>query len=89
MAGAGFKSFTAGEVLEATEVNTYLMQQTIMVFAGTAERDAALGTAVSEGMFTYRTDDNALEYYTGTSWEAFSAGGSGGAYQKHFLLMGA
>lgn len=88
MAGAGFKTFTAGEVLEATEVNTYLMQQTVMVFAGTAARAAAIGTVASEGMFTYLSDTNALEYYDGSSWTPFSAGGAGGLEQT-FLLMGA
>ena len=88
MAGAGYKTFTAGEVLEATEVNTYLMQQTVMVFGGTAERGSAIA-APSEGMFTYLADSNTLEYYNGSSWTPFSAGGSGGSFSKHFLLMGA
>lgn len=89
MAGAGFKDFTAGEVLTANDVDQYLMQQSIMVFAGTAARGSAIGTAVAEGMFTYLADTNALEYYDGSSWVAFSGGGSGGAFAKHFLLMGA
>lgn len=88
MAGLGRKVFTAGEVLQASEVNGYLMDQAIMVFAGTAERGSAIGTA-SEGMFTYLEDTNALEYFDGSSWTPFSAGGGGGAFAKHFLLMGA
>lgn len=87
MAGLGRKVFTAGEVLQASEVNGYLMDQTIMVFAGTAERGSAIGTA-SEGMFTYLEDTNALEYFDGSSWTAFSAGGGGGL-EQNFLLMGA
>ena len=43
MAGAGFKDFQAGEVLTAVDVDTYLMQQTIMVFAGTAARGSQSG----------------------------------------------
>lgn len=89
MAGAGFKDFTAGDVLRADDVDQYLMQQTIMVFAGTAERATSLGTAVSNGMFSYLTDSSTLEYYNGSAWTAFSAGGSGGSFSKHFLLMGA
>lgn len=89
MAGAGFKTFTAGEVLEATEVNTYLMQQSIMVFGGTAERGSAIGTVAAEGMFTYLTDTNALEYYNGSTWTAFSGGGAAGGLEQTFLLMGA
>jgi hypothetical protein len=89
MAGAGYRTFIAGEVLTADNVQSYLQDQAIMVFAGTAARGSAIGTAASEGMFTYLADTNSLEYYDGTSWTAFSAGGGGGAFAKHFLLMGA
>ena len=33
MAGAGYKLFATGDVLTASDVNTYLNEQTIMVFA--------------------------------------------------------
>ena len=45
MAGAGAKLFVAGTILTAAQVNTYLMDQTIMRFATTAARDAAFGGA--------------------------------------------
>lgn len=67
MAGLGKKTFTAGEVLTASDVNGYLMDQMIMVFAGTAARSSAIPTP-SEGMLTYRSDTKAIEYYNGTSW---------------------
>jgi hypothetical protein len=35
MAGAGFTTFSAGQVLTATAVNTYLMQQSTQYFANT------------------------------------------------------
>jgi hypothetical protein len=47
MAGAGFKIFQNGSTLTATEVNTYMAEQMMMVFANAAARDAAL-TAPSE-----------------------------------------
>lgn len=87
MAGAGFKDFVAGEVLTAVEVDTYLMQQTVMVFAGTAARATALGTAVAEGMVTFLKDTDSLEYYTGASWSAVGGGDVG--FEQTFLLMGA
>jgi hypothetical protein len=71
MAGAGFKTFSDGSVLTAAEVNTYLMQQTIMAFADATARDAAI-TSPSEGMFVYLTGSNALQYYDGSSWTATS-----------------
>lgn len=84
MAGAGFKTFSAGAVLTAAEVNTYLMQQSVMVFGGTAARSSAIPSP-SEGMVSYRSDANVLEYYNGSAWTA--VGGSGGI--SEFLLMGA
>ena len=54
MPGAGFKTFTAGEVFTATDANTYLMQQAVMVFTNEAARDAAI-TSPSEGMHAYLT----------------------------------
>lgn len=84
-AGAGYKEFTAGEVLAATDVNQFLASQVIMVFAGTAARASAIGTP-TEGMFTYLKDTDTLEYYT-TTWQPFSAGGGG--LEQNFLLMGA
>ena len=74
MAGAGAKLFTSGSVLTAAQVNTYLMDQAVMVFASTAVRDAAFGGAgeptLAEGMICYISDANSLLYYTGTAWAA-------------------
>ena len=70
MAGAGFKSFVNGNVLLASEVNTYMMEQQIMVFAGTATREAAI-TSPSEGMFAFLKDTDTLTFYDGTSWGDF------------------
>jgi len=76
MAGAGAKLFVSGDVLTAAQVNTYLMDQAVMVFASTAARDAAFGGAgeptLAEGMICYISDANSLLYYTGTAWSALS-----------------
>jgi hypothetical protein len=77
MAGAGFKDFTTGEVLTANNVDTYLMQQTVMVFADAAARTTALTGFVAEGMLSYLKDTNSTEYYSGSAWVAV-AGASGG-----------
>jgi hypothetical protein len=66
MAGAGKKTFTAGDVLTASEVNTYLMEQSVMVFADEAARTAAIPSP-SEGMVTYiNSGDRAEGLYTFT-----------------------
>jgi hypothetical protein len=59
------KVFTAGEVLAAADVNSFLMDQTVMSFAGTAARGSAIPTPVT-GMTTYREDTKRLESYNGS-----------------------
>jgi len=68
MAGLGYKDFTVGQVLTSAEVDGYLMQQTIMVFASSAARTSALSAVLAEGMFSYLTDTNATQYYDGAAW---------------------
>jgi len=70
LAGAGFKTFVNGNVLLASEVNTFMMEQQIMVFAGTAAREAAI-TSPSEGMFAFLKDTDTLTYYDST-WQDFN-----------------
>ena len=43
MAGAGAKLFISGDVLTAAQVNTFLMDQSVMRFADATARDAAFG----------------------------------------------
>jgi hypothetical protein len=75
MAGAGAKLFTAGAVLTAAQVNTFLMDQTIMRFATTTDRDNAFGgvgePVLAEGMFAYIDADDTVYYYDGAAWEQF------------------
>ena len=73
MAGAGKKTFTAGEVLTASDVNTYLMEQSVMYFGGTAARASAIPTP-STGMTSYigvtgTATIPQLETYTGSDWQ--------------------
>jgi hypothetical protein len=69
MAGLGFKTFVAGDVLTAADVNGYLMQQAVMVFDSSAARASALA-APSEGMLSYLKDTDAIEKYNGAAWVA-------------------
>ena len=68
MAGAGYKLFNTGDVLLASEVNTYLMQQTVMVFANASARTTALSGVLAEGMVSYLQDTNVVEIYNGSAW---------------------
>jgi hypothetical protein len=75
MAGAGYKLFQTGDVLTAAQVNTYLNEQTVMVFASSAARTSALSGVLAEGMVSYLQDTNAVEVYNGTAWVGVSGAG--------------
>jgi hypothetical protein len=84
---AGVKTFTAGAVLTASEVNTFLMAQVIPVFVDATAANAAMPTP-SEGQFRFLRDTDSFEVFTGSAFVA--AGGSGADdFQNTFLLMGA
>ena len=68
MAGAGYKDFTDGDVLSAAQVDTYLNQQTVMVFATAAARTTALSLVLAKGMVSYRSDADVIESYNGAAW---------------------
>lgn len=73
MAGSGRRVFQPGEVLTASNVMNYLQDQAVQVYAGTAARGSAIGTAVSEGMVSYLKDTDLVEVHNGTSWKQISA----------------
>ena len=81
---SGWKQWAIGEVVEAGDMQSFVQDQTVMVFASASARTTALGTAVSEGMVSYRTDGGILEYYNGSAWSAIDAEPT-----SAFLLMGA
>jgi len=66
----GFKVFAVGEVLTAADVNDYLMEQSIAIFANSTARDAQI-TSPIEGQFCYLADSNVLQLYGGSSWSDY------------------
>lgn len=83
MAGLGFKTFNAGDVLTASDVNGYLMQQGVMTFASTTARDVAI-TAPTNGMITFQTDTNTMTQYRSGFWR-----GMGGATLSNSATLSA
>lgn len=76
-----YNTFTAGNILRASEVNTYLMKQAVMTFTTTSAADTALGANKTEGMVIYATASEFLYAYNGAAWIPFaSALGSGNGY---------
>lgn len=80
-----YKSFAAGEVFTASDVNTYLMRQSVIVCTSSTRP-----ATPTEGMMLYETDTDFVKIYNGATWEttigqwtATSAptfGGTGWAY---------
>jgi hypothetical protein len=65
---SGRKVFQPATVLTAGDVNSFLMDQSVMVFDDATARGSAIGTA-TEGMVTYLKDTDAIEVYT-TDWSS-------------------
>jgi hypothetical protein len=78
MAGAGYRTFQSGEVLTSNNVQTYLMDQAVQVYAGTAERGSAVPTP-STGMVAYSTATG-LQVFDGSAWTDV---GGGTSYNNH------
>ena len=72
MPGLGRKTWSAGEVATAANVQGYLQDQVVQVYAGTAARSSALGTAVSNGMMSYDTVTDKLDLYCHNQWQGIN-----------------
>ncbi|BAQ84724.1 component of the counting factor complex [uncultured Mediterranean phage uvMED] len=84
MAGAGWKSYSTGDLIDATTFQTFIQDQVIQVYATVSARDTALGTNDAEGMFCFLKDNSAgsdgsgtseLQFYNGSAWVAFVGDG--------------
>jgi hypothetical protein len=74
MAGLGWRTFTAGAVLTAAQVQGYLQDQAVLRFASATARTSALASP-NQGMISHLTDSNSMWQY----YEVYSAGNPGGA----------
>jgi len=70
----GWKNWAVGEVVTEPDFQTYIQNQVVQVYAGTASRGTTLGTAVEEGMVSYLEDTNAVEVYDGSAWVSIATG---------------
>src|SRR5210317_1289735 len=67
---SGFKVWTTGELVNASDFNNYIQEQVIMTFADSSARDSAVSSP-EEGMFCFLADLNTLQFYNGSSWASF------------------
>jgi hypothetical protein len=68
MAGLGHRAWIPGEVITADNIQQYLMDQSVQVYANSAARGSALVGFVAEGMVSYLKDTNAIEKFDGSDW---------------------
>jgi hypothetical protein len=71
---SGWKNWAVGEVVTEPDFQSYVQDQVVQVYAGSAARSSALGTAVAEGMVAYLEDVNAVEVYDGAAWVSIATG---------------
>lgn len=69
MAGAGYRNWTAGENPTAAQFDTYLQEQTVMVFDDAADRTTQLSGVAAQGMTSYVKDKDRFEIHDGTYWQ--------------------
>ncbi len=68
--GAGFKVWSTGDLVNASDFNNYLQEQVIMSFADSTARDSAVSSP-EEAMFCFLRDTNTLQFYDGSAWQNF------------------
>tara|TARA_R100000458_G_C8197605_1_gene189161 strand:+ start:84 stop:554 length:471 start_codon:yes stop_codon:yes gene_type:complete len=71
---SGFKVWTTGDLVSASDFNNYIQEQVIMTFASSTARDSAVSSP-EEGMFCYLADTNVLQFYNGSSWASYIGDG--------------
>ncbi len=67
---SGFKTFAVSEVLTAADVNNYLMEQAVAVFANSTARDSAISSP-EDGQACFLLDSNSLQFYYSSAWNNF------------------
>lgn len=85
---SGYRTWTPGEVITASNVQDYLQDQTVMVFASNAVRSTAV-IVPTEGMLSWLEDDNKYQYYDGSAWQDLITDLTGGTAGQPYVSQGA
>lgn len=72
----GYKDFVNGAVLGESDLDDYLMRQSVMRFADASARNTALSAILTEGLCAYLKDVDQLTMYNGSAWVILGAVGS-------------
>jgi hypothetical protein len=84
---SGYRTWTPGEVITANNVQTYLQDQTVMVFPNNSVRSTAV-VVPTEGMLSWVEDLNKYQYYTGAVWADLIIPIEGGTIGQAYVSNG-
>ena len=84
---SGYRTWTPGEVITANNVQTYLQDQTVMVFPNNSVRSTAV-VVPTEGMLSWVEDLNKYQYYTGAVWADLIIPIEGGTVGQAYVSNG-
>jgi hypothetical protein len=72
VAGAGAYLWEAGDVVTAANLQQYVQDQVVAVYANATARNNAYGgtgePVLAEGMLCFLKDSDTLQYYSGSTW---------------------
>lgn len=84
---SGYRTWTPLEVITASNVQSYLQDQTVMVFASGAVRATAIPVP-AEGMLSWVENDSKYQYYNGASWADLITPIEGGTIGQAYVSGG-
>lgn len=84
---SGYRTWTPLEVITASNVQSYLQDQTVMVFATSGARSSAIPVA-TEGMLSWLESDNKYQYHNGTDWTDLITPIQGGTFGQAYVSGG-
>ena len=85
---SGFRTWSPGEVITASNINDYLQNQAVMVFADAATRTSTISVPL-EGMLSWLEDENEFSYYDGSAWQDLIVPITGGTAGQAYVSNGA
>jgi len=85
---SGFRTWSPGEVITASNIIEYLQNQAVMVFADAATRTSSIPVPL-EGMLSWLEDENEYFFYNGSAWTKLNPALSGGTAGQAYVSNGA
>lgn len=83
----GYRTWQPGEIITASNVQDYLQDQSVLVFASSSVRATAIPVP-TEGMLSWLQDLNKYEYYTGAVWTDLVPAITGGTAGQPYVSNG-